>query len=217
MPDPIATAGRRGPSPATLLWTLLFGLLLGALGLGVFLHQPHRGMLEQIAAAVAPATRVDTSLPAVVSRIQKLSRLETVTYSMDKIVEGDRQSTVLPDFLVGDRLLLVVHGEVVAGVDLGGLKPSDIEISGRSVTVRLPQPQVFLTRIDSQKTRVFERSTGLFVTADPNLESETRARAEQQIRDEALRSGILDTARKNAAAALTTMLTGLGFEHIAVG
>src|SRR6478672_61121 len=60
-------------------------------------------------------TRIDVSQPTVVRRIQQLQRLETVVYTMDKIVTGERENPMLPDFLAGDRLLLLVHGEVVAG------------------------------------------------------------------------------------------------------
>jgi len=32
---------------------------------------------------------------------------------MDKIVSGAKENPVFPDFLAGDRILLLVHGEVV--------------------------------------------------------------------------------------------------------
>ena len=63
--------------------------------------------------------------PTVVRQIQQLQRLETVRYTMDKIFSGERDSAYLPKFLVSDRLLLVVHGEVIGGVDLTKLQPSE--------------------------------------------------------------------------------------------
>ena len=44
-------------------------------------------------------------------KIRQLNRLETVNYSIDKIVEGERASILWPDFLVGDKIILVAHGE----------------------------------------------------------------------------------------------------------
>ena len=67
-------------------------------------------------------THTDMSQPTVVDRIQKLQRLETVVYTMDKIVTGEKQSEIFPDFLAGDRLLMLVHGEVIAGIDFATLK-----------------------------------------------------------------------------------------------
>ena len=64
------------------------------------------------------ATRIDTSRPTVVHHIRQLQRLETVVYGMDKIVSGGQESRYLPKLLAGDRLLLIVYGEVTAGVDL---------------------------------------------------------------------------------------------------
>ena len=139
-----------------------------------------------------------------------------MSYSLDKVVEGDRQSSVLPDFLAGDKLLLVVHGESIAGIDLGQLTSRDVHIQGRDIQVHLPAPQIFVTSLDNSKTRVYSRTTGLLVPEDPNLESEVRAEAQKQIQDAALADGILKDATKNASATVTSMLLGLGFEHAVV-
>jgi hypothetical protein len=169
---------------------------------------------------VGRSTTFDTSVPAVVQRIQHLSRLETVVYSLDTIVEGSKSSAVLPDLLAGDRILLVVHGQAIGGIDLSQLKPEDVRITenngARSIRVTLPASQLFLTSIDNQHTRVYARSTGILVPVDQNLESETRAKAEQQLQQAALADGILDAARKNARATVTALLYSLGFQQVEV-
>jgi hypothetical protein len=58
--------------------------------------------------------------------------------------------------------------------------------------------------------------TGLLVAADPNLESEVRLAAEQQITQAALDDGILDKARANARTSVTALLYGLGFRTVDV-
>lgn len=197
--------------------SLLLGIVLGVLAFAVFTRQAKTGVWDRLAAIVTGRSlSIDTSLPTVVNKIQRLQRLETVSYSLDKIVEGNRQSSVLPDFLVGDKLLLVVHGESIAGIDLSQLKTSDVHIHGRDIQVHLPAPQIFVTSLDNAKTRVYSRTTGLLVPEDPNLESEVRAEAQQQIQQAALADGILKTASKNAGSAVTAMLLGLGFEHVTV-
>ncbi|MGC1781123.1 MAG: DUF4230 domain-containing protein [Acidobacteriaceae bacterium] len=196
---------------------LLLGLLLGLIAFAVFAHEAKTGVWNRVAdIATGRSLAIDTSLPAVVNKIQRLQRLETVTYSLDKIVEGERQSPVLPDFLVGDKLLLVVHGLVIAGIDLSQLKPGDVQIQGRSIQVHLPPAQIFVTSLDNTKTRVYSRTTGLLVPEDPNLESEVRAKAQEQIQQAALADGILATAGKNASATITSMLLGLGFQQVTV-
>jgi len=210
----------RGTSSATLL-VVLFSLVLGAVALAVFIRHATSGVLARLSTAITGRTATfDTSVPAVVQKIQRLNRLETVVYSIDTVVEGSRSSAVLPDLLAGDRILLVVHGQSIAGIDLAQLKPEDVHINnkdgGQSIRVTLPPSQLFLTSIDNQHTRVYVRSTGLLVPADPNLETDTRAKAEQQLQASALADGILDTASKNARATITILLYGLGFKQVDV-
>jgi len=201
----------------TILLVLLLGLIVGAGGLLLFVRHATKGAWDEFAAKVTRRSlSIDTTLPTVVNKIQRLQRLETVVYNMDKVVEGSRENEYLPDFLAGDKLLLVVHGQTIAGIDLSHLQPSDVQIDGRTVHVHLPQPEIFTTTLDNSKTRVYSRETGLFVAADPNLESEVRAKAQQDLQQSALADGILDTARTNAATTLTTMLLGLGFEQVHV-
>jgi hypothetical protein len=195
---------------------LLLGVALGAVAFAAFSHTASTGIWDQIAAFVTGRTLTITPLPTVVEKIQRLSRLETISYSMDNVVEGARDNRVLPSFLTGDRLLLVVHGEAIAGVDLGQLKAADVHIEGRNIDVHLPPAQIFSTRLDNANTRVFSRETGLLVPADPNLESEVRENAEKQLRQSALTGGILQTATQNARNTVGTLLRGLGFERVKV-
>jgi len=205
------------PNPARAsLWTR--GLLAGILGtvfavavlfllisgtsLFHFLSPVGRGMLFRL------------DQPTVVKQIQQLQRLETVSFTMDKIISGEHDSPYLPKFLVSDRLLLVVHGEVIAGVDLSQLKPDDVSISGKAITLRIPKSEILVTRIDNSKTRVYSRDTGLFSSPDPNLESEVRQEAERQLQEAALQGNILKTAQDNAQATLSALLKSLGFASV---
>ena len=176
-----------GRAPSGTFVAFLLALILGATAMGVFLRHATSGILARVATLITGRTTTfDTSVPAVVQKIQRLNRLETVVYSIDTVVEGNKSSAVLPDLLAGDRILLVVHGQSIAGIDLSQLKPEDVQItesgSNRSIHVTLPASQLFVTNIDNQHTRVFARSTGLLVPVDQNLESETRAKAEGMMR-----------------------------------
>lgn len=159
-------------------------------------------------------SRVDISQPTVIQHIQQLQRLETVVYSMEKIVTGTQENRFLPRLLAGDRLLLIVHGEVTAGVDLAAIDPSSVKVAGRTVALNLPEPMLFSTRVDNGRTRVYARETGLLSTPDPELESETRREAERQLTQAALDGGILRNAATNARTTLTSLLHGLGFETV---
>ena len=188
--------------------------------LGVFVHRARSGWPGRLASAIAGRSLTEVSAPDVVEKIQRLNRLETVKYSLDTIVEGNESSPVLPDALVGDKLLMIVHGSTVAGVDLSQLKAENLQISdtasGRGIKLTLPRSQIFATTVDETKSRVYSRDTGIFVRADPNLESVTRAKAQAELQQAALNDGILDAAANNARVAVTAMLEGLGFTHVEV-
>ena len=208
------TSGERARSIPGAVWLLAGALFsLAAVTLLVWLITG-AGLIRLIASLRGGATVIEASQPMVVRQIQQLQRLETVRYTMDKIISGERESAYLPKFLVSDRLLLFVHGEVIGGVDFNKLQPHDVSVRGRTVTVHLPSPEILVTRVDNAKTRVYSRDTGLFSSPDPNLESEVREEAERQLQQAAEQDGILKTAEENARSALITILKGLGFERV---
>lgn len=159
-------------------------------------------------------TRINVDQPTVVRQVQQLQRLETVSYTMDKIISGEHANAYLPKFLAGDRLLLVVHAEVVAGINLAALQPGDVRVQGEKVSIHLPAAEIFSTRIDNAMTKVYSRDTGLFSSPDPDLESEVREEAERQLQQAALQGGILKTAADNARSTISGMLHGFGFREV---
>jgi hypothetical protein len=209
-----------GRSSSISFFTFVLALVLGAVALALFLRHASTGWPGRLATLIAGRnTSFAASVPSVVEKIQRLNRLETVVYSLDSVVEGSHSSPLLPDLLAGDKLLLVVHGQSIAGIDLSKLKPDDVRIdpdNQRSIHVNLPPSEIFVTTLDNEHTRVYSRVTGLLVPVDQNLESETRARAQTQLQAAALSDGILDAARKNARATVATLLFGLGFQQVDV-
>lgn len=193
---------------------VLAGMLLAGLVLWGVVRGAQKWPGGALSSWLRRTTHTDMSQPAVVDRIQKLQRLETVVYTMDKIVTGEKQSEILPDFLAGDRLLMLVHGEVIAGIDFSALKISDVQVKDRGARVHLPQAQVLVTRLDSGKTRVYSRQTGWLVPTDPNLESQVRAEAEKQLLQAALADGILEKAQENARSTITGLMQGMGFTEV---
>ena len=171
------------------------------------------GVFPNFSFVVTPTVTINTQQPAVISQIRSLSKLETVNYQLEKVVTG-KSSGPLPDLLTSDKILLVAHGEVVAGLDLSKLQPEDVKVVSGTVTIRLPKAEVLYTRLDNDKTYVYDRQTGIFSKPDPNLESELRRVAEQEILTAALEDGILTKATENAQTVLRTLVTGLGYKDV---
>jgi len=214
-----ALRGTRGTSRSRFSW--IPGAFLGAVLTVVFLGalvwlSTGMGLLELMGILRGGRTQINVGQPTVVRQIQQLQRLETVSYTMDKIISGEHANAFLPKFLAGDRLLLVVHGEVVGGINLSGLQPADVLVRGKKVSIHLPATEVFSTRIDNAKTKVYSRDTGLLSSADPNLESEVREEAERQLQQSALQDGILKVAADNARNTISGMLKGFGFQEVEI-
>ncbi len=212
-----STVGRvpaRSKNVSSWVLGIFIGAVLAFILVGALWLSSGLGVARLMGILRGGPTRLNVDQPTVVRQIQKLQRLETVSYTMDKIISGEHANAYLPNFLAGDRLLLVVHGEVVAGINLASLGPGDVLINGQAVSIHLPAAEVFSTRIDNARTRVYSRDTGLFSSPDPNLESEVREEAERQLQQAALQDGILKTAADNARATIAGMLQGFGFREV---
>src|ERR1700679_4303537 len=114
--DQMTTQYYSGPNYLSRILGFALALILGAACFALFVRHATSGALGRIVTLITGrTTTIDASVPAVVEKIQRLNRLETVVYSIDTVVEGDRTSPVLPDILAGDKILLVVHGQSIAG------------------------------------------------------------------------------------------------------
>lgn len=152
---------------------------------------------------------------ALLLQVQTISQLTTVQYVIEKVVmlEDVKWIAVLGE----SRVLLVAHGTVKAGVDLSKLSASDIKVSGKKISIKLPPPQIFDCYLDEKKTRVVERSTGLIRSFDKDLEQTARQNAVDDIGRSARNSGILRDAEERAHAQLTNLFKQLGFETVEFG
>jgi hypothetical protein len=152
--------------------------------------------------------------PTVVQKIRALSRLETVSYTEQKVLEGRKEWPAMPPWLLGDQMLFVAQGEVTAGVDLSKFKPEHLRWQGEAVNVRLPRPEVFHVSLDNRSSRVYHRSTGWLNKSDPQLETRVRQRADEVLLTGALEEGILDQARRNAEKEVGSLLKGFGAKSV---
>lgn len=208
----LPTDNLRPPSRLGKLGIFIAGFFTAVLLVFGLTHQSSTGFARWLQQSL----NLGIDQPAIVQRIQRLQRLESVKYTLEKVVTGERQSRFLPQSLAGERLLLIVRGEVFAGVDLGKLQSNDVRVNGKQVTITLPHPEIFSTRLDNNQTRVYSRETGLLVPADPNLESEVRAEAERQLLQAALADGILNNASSNARGTVAALVQALGFSDVDV-
>ena len=163
----------------------------------------------QMALVLNPTPTVIVDPVTIVRQVRSLARLETIQYSVEKVITAESGQGPF-GFLFGDRLLLVAHGEVIAGVDLSKLSPDDLRVRDNVLYVSLPEPEIFVATLDNEQTYVYDRETGILTQRDINLESTARQAAEQAIREAALEDNILNQARVNAENYLHRLFIDIG-------
>jgi hypothetical protein len=139
--------------------------------------------------------------------------LETIIYSLEKIITAETRQGFFK-MLVGDRLIFVAHGEVIAGIDLNKLQPESLEVRNGVLYVQLPEAEIFVVAIDNEQSYVYDRQTGIFTHGEVNLETEARRAAENEIEKSALEDGILEIAAQNAESYLDRLFRELGFPEV---
>ncbi len=163
-----------------------------------------------------PSFTVRMSSETVIKQVQSLNRLETASYTIEKVIDAGTSGSTFSDILFGDRILLVAHGQVIAGFDLSQIKKQNITITDRNLRLTLPAPQILITSLDNNETRVYDRRLGLLNKGDKDLESKTREKATEVIRSAACTGGILDEASRNARTQLTPLLKSLGYTTVTI-
>ncbi len=179
--------------------------LVIALGIGVLTGL----VLPRLVSGVVPPAIYHPA--AILKHVQSLSQLVTVKYVLEKVV-------ILEDvkWYGESRVLMVAHGVVKAGVDLSQLKPEDVEVGLKKITIALPTARITDVYLDEQKTRVIERTTGVLRTFDKDLEQDARRQAIDDIRRGAFQSGIIQDANERARQQLVNLFQQLGYAEVEV-
>lgn len=204
-----------------ILLVLLVAILLVGLGTVIFVRQTTEQALNpineanqqirtQISAILNPTPTIIPDPVTIVHEVRALARLETIQYTVEKVITAESGQGSL-GFLFGDRLLLVAHGSVIAGVDLGKMGSEDIYWQDDVLHVRLPKAEVFVATLNNNESYIYDRDTGLLNRGEIDLEAQARQAAEEEIRKAALDDNILDQAQVNAENFLSGFLRSLDY------
>lgn len=185
-------------------------LALVILGIGVFLG----ARLAPLLGWSSPSRIYST--PILLKQVKTLSQLVTVEYVLERVeVWNDPPKNLLGQFLAGEnRILILAHGIVKAGVDLSKLTPDDLQIEGKRIIVHLPSAEITDAYLDDSQTKVIERTTGFLRSFDKDLEQHIRQETVDDLRRAAFRGGIIHDAEERAQAQLANLFLQLGFEKV---
>lgn len=203
-----------------ILLLILIALVVG--GVALFdaiqrltrpLEEAEQAVQEQLDEIVNPTPTIIPDPATIIHEVRGLSRLETASYSIEKVITAESGQGAFA-FLFGDRLILVAHGRVIAGVDLSKMGEDDIIVTeDGTVVVTLPPAEVLVVTLDNQKSYIYDRDTGM-IGVNPALETNARQAAEEEILNAALEDGILEMARQNAEVYVLRLILALGFREV---
>jgi len=167
----------------------------------------------QVSTILHPTPTIIPDPVTIINQIRPLARLETIQYTLEKVITAEEGQEVIAE-LFGDRLLLVSHGTVIAGVDLSKLSKENLEFKDGILKVEMPEAEIFSATLDNDKTYVYDRDTGLLRKSDRDLETLARQAAEAEILKAAIDDGILNQAAINAQVYMERLLNDLGYRQV---
>jgi hypothetical protein len=177
------------------------------------LEEAERVLQEQFEEIANPTPTIIPDPMTIIRQVRSLSRLETASYTVEKVITAESGQGAFA-LLFGDRLILVAHGQVIAGVDLGQMGEGDVIVTDDGmVVVALPPAEVLVVTLNNQDSYVYDRGTGL-IGVNPALETEARRAAEEEILNVALEDGILGMAQRNAETYVRQLILALGFREV---
>ena len=169
---------------------------------------------------------IDRSQPVLLESITSLSEYRAASANLQVVVDVEKDARLLPDFIKGEKTLLVAAGSVDASVDFRGLKGENLRVNEdrTAVTVTVPRARLGEARVDLERTRVFDTDRGLLdrvgdVFGDGGADEERQLlRLAQRKLAESARANpeLLRTADANTKRMLEGLMRGLGFERVTI-
>jgi hypothetical protein len=145
----------------------------------------------------------------VVKQIQDASELTTAVFTMEAVVPT-QQDASFGGFVFGTtKLLYVAYGQVRAGVDLSQIQTTDVQAEGERLLVRLPAPKLLDSKIDVNRSSVYDYNRGLLglgPDAAPTLQTLAQQQALDHIVNAACQEGILQKANDRAKLVVSQLV-----------
>jgi len=201
-------------SRRSISWLTVLLLLAISLFIGYQVGTTSATLLAPPAPTSTPTPRPVISTRPVIEKIQHLSRLETIQYTMRDVVSIEREGGFLG--FGGEKILLIVRGSVVAGVDLSAIEEDDIRVSDDEITLHLPPVEIFSHSLDQESIEIYDYQKDIFTRPDEKLIPEAMKAGQQQVLKAACDDGIMREATDNAQRSMEILLQSLQFERVTV-
>jgi hypothetical protein len=165
------------------------------------------------------AKTTDRSQPVLLKSIQDLSHFVAASGNFEVVIDVQNNKRFIPDLVFNERTLFVAAGTVDAYVDFALVNEGAMQVDqvNKTVTLKLPAPQLEKPNIDHNRSYVFAQQRGIanrvgdLFGGDPNRQQQLYQLAEIKIADAAKASELAQRAEKNTRAMIEGMLRSLGY------
>jgi len=154
---------------------------------------------------IFPSSKTVVTHEAIVEKIQQMGHIQVVKLNIKDIVEYKVERDIWPD----SKVLLMVAGEVGAGIDLAALKECDIVKDGDKTIIYVPQPEINYSKINHEYTKIHDKTSWWLLDNDAELIDNSFKQAEAYLKSEAVNQQALQAAIKAAPEMLEPIFTKL--------
>lgn len=179
------------------------------------INQANEALQTQVSQMMNPTPTIIPDPVTYINEIRALARLETIQYSVSQVVSHEvNQEHPLSTYLFGTKLLVQIHGSVIAGIDMEKIQPGDMRLQDGVLYVNLPPAEILSVTLDTNQMEVYTVQEGIFVDIDPNFVIQSLGVGQDRIMSVALDDGILVQAQRNAEAYLLRFFNALGYKIV---
>lgn len=158
----------------------------------------------------------ETYQNTLLTKVEQLGKLELAKYNFQEVTEIKKVADVLdlkihkfkitPD----SRAVLISQGSATGCIDLSLIKPDNLTEEGDTLYILLPQPEMCYFKIDLEKSRLYDLQIN-YLAPDQRTEfiQELYQVAEQDIRNAALKTGIMEQTIENAELVLKPLFESI--------
>ena len=152
---------------------------------------------------------------ALLNRLKSASKLAAVKFTFNKIIWGEKEKRLFIK-LQNATFLATSKVEITAGIDLAKVKAGDVDLSRKSVRIKLPPVEIIAYSYPFEKIQVDRNYTANRFLNPIRLEDmeEFLRLADADVRKSLDGLGLRRKAEENTRTLLTRILTKFGFESV---
>lgn len=165
-----------------------------------------------------PAPKADVT-SVVLQKVRDASELTTAVFTMQAVVPTSQDASIGGLVIGTTKLLYIAHGQVQAGVDLSKLTADQVLVEGDRVQITLPPPQILNSKIDVNRSNVYDYNRGLLGLGPdvaPELQGLAQQAALKKVVSAACEDGVLARASDRAKLVVTQLLNLAGYQAVTV-